>query len=117
MPTLHFLDPNPSGHPPVLLLHGLGADGSSWTLQLAALTAAGFRPIAPDAPGFGQSSYDGRGWSIRRIAGQLADLLQGLGAGPVHVVVFFPPGRCRSAARAESPGTPRGPADLPGAGT
>jgi 3-oxoadipate enol-lactonase len=86
MTNLHFLDPNPSGNPVVLLLHGLGADGSSWTLQLPALTEAGFRPIAPDAPGFGRSPYDGRGWSIRRVAAQMAGLLEELGTGPVHVV-------------------------------
>ena len=86
MTTLHFLAPNPSGYPAVLLLHGLGADGSSWTLQLPALTAAGFRPIAPDAPGFGGSPYDGHGWGIRRVAAQMAELLEELGTGPVHVV-------------------------------
>ena len=86
MTDLHFLDPNPSGHPSVLLLHGLGADSNSWTLQLPALTGAGFRPIVPDVPGFGQSSYDGLGWSIRRMATQMADLLEELGIFPAHVV-------------------------------
>jgi 3-oxoadipate enol-lactonase len=84
--AIHFLDPNPSGNPPVLLLHGLGADSSSWTLQLPALTGAGFRPIVPDAPGFGLSPYDGRGWSIRRMASQMAGLLENSGIGPAHVV-------------------------------
>ena len=86
MTTLHFLDPNPSGKPAVLLLHGLGADGSSWTLQIPALSQAGFRPLAPDAPGFGGSPYDGRGWNIRRVAAQMAGLLEELGTGPVTVV-------------------------------
>ena len=86
MSNLHFLDPNPTGKTIVLLLHGLGADGTSWTLQLPALSQAGFRPIAPDAPGFGASAYDGGGWNIRRVAGQMAGLLEELGTGPVHVV-------------------------------
>ena len=86
MTNLHFLDPNPSGSPAVLLLHGLGADGTSWTLQLPALSQAGFRPLAPDAPGFGLSPYDGQGWSIRRITVQMAGLVEELGTGPVHVV-------------------------------
>ena len=84
--ALHFLDPNPDGHPVVLMLHGLGADASSWILQLPALTAAGFRPIATDTPGFGTSPYDGRGWSIRRMAAQMAGLIEELGVGPAHVV-------------------------------
>ncbi|HEY5159281.1 MAG TPA: alpha/beta fold hydrolase [Anaerolineales bacterium] len=83
---MHFLDPNPQGHPAVLLLHGLGVNASSWTLQLPALTAAGFRPIAPDAPGFGASPYDGRGWTICRVAAEMAGLIQELGSGPAHVV-------------------------------
>jgi len=86
MTSLQFLDPNPSGSPAVLLLHGLGANGASWGLQLPALSRAGFRPLAPDAPGFGGSPYDGRGWSIRRVAGQMAGWLEELGTGPVHLV-------------------------------
>ena len=86
MTNLHFVDPNPSGSPAVLLLHGLGADGTSWALQMPALQEAGFRPLAPDAPGFGGSPYDGRGWNIRGVAAQLADLLEELGTGPAHIV-------------------------------
>ena len=86
MTSLHYLDPDPSGKVPVLLLHGLGADGTSWSLQLPALVQAGFRPLAPDAPGFGGSPYDGRGWNIRREAAQLAGWLEELGTGPAHVV-------------------------------
>ena len=86
MTKLHFLDPNPVGHPVVLLLHGLGADANSWILQLPGLTEAGFRPIATDTPGFGQSPYDGRGWSIRRMAADMAGLIEELQTGPAHVV-------------------------------
>lgn len=86
MSRLHFLDPNPGGAPAVLLLHGLGANGSSWSLQFDALTSAGMRPIAPDAPGFGSSAYDGRGWSIKRVAAELAGLLVELDTGPAYVV-------------------------------
>jgi 3-oxoadipate enol-lactonase len=86
MTNLHYLDPNPAGHPAVLLLHGLGADAASWTLQLPALTGAGFRSIAADTPGFGQSPYDGRGWSIGRMAAEFASLLEELQTGPAHVV-------------------------------
>jgi pimeloyl-ACP methyl ester carboxylesterase len=86
MTSLHVLDPYPSGKPPVLLLHGLGADGSSWSLQFPALIQAGFRPLAPDAPGFGGSPYDGHGWNIRRVAAQMAGLLEELQIGPAHVV-------------------------------
>ncbi len=83
---IHCLDPNPRARQAVLLLHGLGADGTSWTLQLGPLTEAGFRPLAPDIPGFGVSAYDGRGWTPRRIASQMAGLLEELDVCPVDVV-------------------------------
>ena len=70
----------------MLLLHGLGADGASWSLQLPALSQAGFRPLAPDVPGFGDSPYGGSGWSIRRAAAEMAVFLEELGTGPAHVV-------------------------------
>jgi 3-oxoadipate enol-lactonase len=86
MTKINYLDPNPAGTPAVLLLHGLGADAASWTLQFPALIAAGLRPIATDTPGFGQSPYDGGGWSIRRMAAEMAQLLGDLQSGPAHVV-------------------------------
>jgi 3-oxoadipate enol-lactonase len=86
MTKIHYLDPHPDGNPPVLLLHGLGADANSWALQLPALTRAGYRPIAADTPGFGESPYDGRGWSIRRMASEMAELLDDLRCEAAHVV-------------------------------
>ena len=86
MTALHYLDPNPEGSPAALLLHGLGANASSWTLQFTPLIESGFRPIAPDVPGFGKSPYDGRGWSIARVAGDVAGLLNSIPAVPAQVV-------------------------------
>lgn len=86
MTSLHYLDSNPAGNPVVLLLHGLGADANSWILQIPALSTAGFRPIAVDIPGFGQSPFDGNSWSIRRVAADMADLLEELQSGPAHIV-------------------------------
>jgi 3-oxoadipate enol-lactonase len=86
MTELFYLDPNTSGAPSVLLLHGLGSNGFSWNSQFAPLSEAGFRPLAPDLPGFGASRYDGRGWNFKRVAADLANLLRELGTGPVHVV-------------------------------
>ena len=84
--SLHFLDPNPSGSPVVVLLHGLGANGSSWTLQFDPLITTGFRPIAPDAPGFGESPYDGKGWNVVRASAATAELVMELKADPAHVI-------------------------------
>jgi 3-oxoadipate enol-lactonase len=70
----------------VLLLHGLGANAESWSLQFPALSQAGFRPITPDVPGFGASRYDGHGWTIKRMAAEMAGLVEELNCGAVHVV-------------------------------
>ncbi|MCL4562659.1 MAG: alpha/beta hydrolase [Chloroflexi bacterium] len=75
---LYFLDPNPGGAPVVLLLHGLGVSSESWQLQIPSLVEAGFRPIAPDVPGFGRSTCQGV-WSIRRSGKRMTWLLGKLG--------------------------------------
>ena len=41
--------------PAVLLLHGFPAYWEDWRAQMEALADAGFRAIAPDLPGYGQS--------------------------------------------------------------
>jgi len=76
---IFYLDPQPGNSPAVFLLHGLGTEASSWTYQMDALSAAGYRPIAPDLPGFGRSKFCGNTWSIRYAAkaiNSLADRLE-----------------------------------------
>lgn len=46
--------------PPVVLVHGVGGWAENWRPTLPALAAAGFRAIACDLPGFGQSERPGR---------------------------------------------------------
>ncbi len=84
--TIHYLEHNPQGHPPVLLLHGLGSCGEDWVLQVTPFTAAGYRLIAADARGFGRSSYPGGGLTVRQMAEDMARLLEGIQAAPAHVV-------------------------------
>lgn len=74
-----------SGAKSVLLLHGLGANSDSWMLQVPALTAGGFRVLAPDLRGFGRSGYPGH-ISVPDMAADMAGLLKALQAGPAHVV-------------------------------
>ncbi len=78
---LNLLDPFPDGRKPVLLLHGLGADASSWEYQIPALGTKGFRPVAVDLPGFGKTPKPASGWSIHdsavaasRMMNELVDL-------------------------------------------
>ena len=75
---IHYLDENPTGQASIILLHGLGANCTSWQLQIPSLTSAGFRVIAPDAPGFGKSTYAGGNISIAATAIKFAELIRAL---------------------------------------
>lgn len=65
---VYFFDPCPQNEKVILMLHGLGSDFTSWQLQMPELISAGYRPIAVDIPGFGQSKYPYRIWTVRRVA-------------------------------------------------
>lgn len=73
---------------PVLLLHGFPDSSHLWRHQIPALTAAGFRAIAPDLRGFGQSDRP-EGVEDYRVTRSVADLvavLDALGLERAHVV-------------------------------
>ena len=72
---------------PVLLVHGLGGDRSTWTPVTDSLSA-GFDVIAPDLPGFGSSAPlpDDETPTPRALAEALAELLDELGIESAHVV-------------------------------
>lgn len=75
--------------PPVLLLHGFPDSALVWHEQVAALAAAGFRVIAPDLRGFGESDAPGpvAAYAVDRVVADLLALLDALGVTePVHLV-------------------------------
>jgi 3-oxoadipate enol-lactonase len=82
---LHHLDLNPRSSSSIVLLHGLGANCTSWRLQFPAFEQAGYRLIVPDLRSFGQSSYPGS-TSIAEMAGDLLHLLDHLQIQTAHVV-------------------------------
>ena len=84
--SFHFEEANPTGHPPVVLLHGLGSAGEAWQLQFEPLAEMGFRVLAPDMPGFGWSTWPGGKVSVARMADLVAQFMEGVGASPAHVV-------------------------------
>lgn len=73
-----YLDPNPTGSPIVVFIHGLGADSEMWWFQLQELAEAGMRPIAMDLPGFGKTPVGEGGWSLQKIRSGLANWLKEL---------------------------------------
>lgn len=74
--------------PAVLLLHGWPDTHDLWRHQIPALTAAGYRTIAPDLRGFGDSDKPAEiaDYGILRIIGDLIGVLDHLGVDRVHVV-------------------------------
>lgn len=73
--------------PPVLLLHGFPEFWFSWRRQIPALAAAGFRAVAPDLRGYGDSDKPRgvREYTLEKLAGDVAAMARALG-GRVHVV-------------------------------
>ena len=70
--------------PPLVLVHGAGADGRIWQPQLAAL-ADQFTVVAWDEPGAGRSDDPPAGFGLAGYAHCLAALIDSLALGPAHV--------------------------------
>ena len=73
---------------PVLLCHGFPELWYSWRHQLRALATAGFRAIAPDQRGYGETDAPAaiEAYSIHHLVGDLTGLLDGLGLDQAVVV-------------------------------
>lgn len=65
--------------PAVVLIHGYPLCRQMWRPQLEALAAAGFRVIAPDLRGFGESDATGEDWSMATFADDVIGLMDALG--------------------------------------
>jgi pimeloyl-ACP methyl ester carboxylesterase len=74
--------------PVVLLLHGFPETSHAWRHQLSALAAAGYRAVAPDLRGYGQSDCppDASQYTTLDVVADLVGLLDAIGA-PQAVVV------------------------------
>ncbi len=84
--TINCYDPAPANEKPILLLHGLGADGRSWGFQTTALVKAGYRPVAPDLPGFGKTPPNKLHWNIPNVTQEIIYWMQGMFQTPMPVV-------------------------------
>lgn len=73
---------------PVVLSHGWPLSGASWEKQTAALLAAGYRVIAYDRRGFGQSSKPSVGYDYETFADDLHELVTKLDLRDFALVGF-----------------------------
>jgi pimeloyl-ACP methyl ester carboxylesterase len=85
---IHVAEQGPKDGKPVVFLHGFPEGWFSWRAQMKALADAGFRAIAPDLRGYGESDkpHGIDMYKASRIADDVAALIESLGAGPVPVV-------------------------------
>lgn len=74
--------------PPVMLLHGFPDTHALWRHQVAALTAAGFRTIAPDMRGRGRSDrpVEVADYALQKIVGDVTGIMDALQIQRAHVV-------------------------------
>ncbi len=73
--------------PPVVLIHGLGMNRHMWQWQVPALET-GYRVVSYDLLGHGESKPPPDPASLGDLAGQLADVMDGLGIGRAALVGF-----------------------------
>ena len=72
--------------PLVLMLHGFGEFWWSWRHQLTAVADAGFRAVAVDLRGYGDSDKPPRGYDAWTLSGDVAGLIKALGERKAHLV-------------------------------
>ncbi len=73
---------------PVVLIHGFPLDAQSWEKQIAALVDAGYRVIAYDRRGFGDSSKPSSGYDYDTFAADLNQLMTELDLRETALVGF-----------------------------
>ncbi|MBA2308380.1 MAG: alpha/beta fold hydrolase, partial [Pseudonocardiales bacterium] len=72
--------------PLVVLLHGFPEFWWAWRHQLTGLAQAGFRAVAVDLRGYGDSDKPPRGYDLWTLAGDVAGLIRALGERSATVV-------------------------------
>jgi len=72
--------------PAVILIHGFPLNRKMWTPQISSLAENGFRVIAPDLRGFGDSETGGKPFNIRTFSDDIARLMNHLGIGRAVMV-------------------------------
>ncbi|GMA28040.1 alpha/beta fold hydrolase [Arenivirga flava] len=85
--NLHVDDTGGAGRP-VVLIHGWPLSGESWSEQIPALTAAGYRVVSYDRRGFGRSDKPRQGYDYDTFAEDLDAVLSALDVRDATLVGF-----------------------------
>jgi pimeloyl-ACP methyl ester carboxylesterase len=81
----HALAAGPHDGPLVLLLHGFPELARSWRHQLPALASAGYRAVAPDMRGYGETELHGP-YDVATLVRDVTGLIEALGRERAVVV-------------------------------
>ncbi len=84
--NIHMTYDDRGNGPAVLLLHGFPFNRRMWHPQLEALAENGYRVIAPDLRGFGETPSGGKPFSIHTHIDDIITLMNYLGIGRAVVV-------------------------------
>src|SRR5438132_3427858 len=107
--SFQVVDDGPRDGDPVVLLHGFPDSSWMWRNQIPALTGAGFRVIAPDLRGYGQSDKP-EGVDAYRMPVLVQDvdaIMRSMGVDAAHVVGHDWGSALASAVAASLPGRVR----------
>lgn len=83
---LSYQDLGPLDAPVVLLIHGMASDSTTWSRAAEQLAERGYRVLAPDLLGHGDSDKPADGYQLTDFADSMATLLTELGARDATVV-------------------------------
>src|SRR5688572_19563160 len=120
---LHLVEAGPEDGPPVVLCHGFPELAYSWRHQIPALADAGYRVLAPDQRGYGDSDRPEpiEAYDIHHLTDDLLGLLDDIGADDavfvghdwgsmvVGQMALLHPDRVRGVVAMSVPLLPRGP--------
>ena len=83
---MHYAEQEPG--PLVVLVHGFPESWYSWRHQMPAIAAAGFRVVAPDMRGYGQTDAPSEiaSYTIMHLVGDVTGLVDALGERQAIVV-------------------------------
>jgi pimeloyl-ACP methyl ester carboxylesterase len=84
---ISYLDEGSKTAPPVLLIHGVPESSMLWKYLIPEIASMGFRPIAPDLPGFGQSERFPYGSTWKNYLSFIDDFIAAVSLEKVHLVV------------------------------
>ncbi|MFZ5443515.1 MAG: alpha/beta fold hydrolase [Myxococcota bacterium] len=82
---MHYVEVGPSSGPLVVLLHGFPENWWSWRYQLEPLANAGFRVVAPDLRGYGDTQKHGP-YDIDTLTTDVCRFIEALGARKARIV-------------------------------